>query len=565
MTRLLQSFKFRIGAGMLVLIALVAALAGWSVREGLRLSDTVDQELNLLQESTTVGNGLVRSVMNEIRAAEQYFVAPTSATRRRFIQSGDSAYVYQSRFTALRGLPTEDRLRVNRIATLQAGIEVRYALAHALADIGATGEALDRAETARPITDSLVAELQQLVTARSQSASARSAVLRQDTRSRMMMLGGVFVAVLALGLVLANHMVRSVDSDLRSMAAAAERFGAGDLRPVNLGSMPMELEPLAASLDRMSSRLRDLVASVTSEANQISTSAGDFSAMSEELAASSGEISTAMVKVSGSAETQVRGMEAADSALGRIRDTTHENAEEANRLDHLGDNVADLSQRHYRDVTAASETLLDVRQFVQESALQVEGLTRLSESITEFIDLIKQISSQTNLLALNAAIEAARAGEHGRGFAVVADEVRNLADSSAKAAEEVTQTVSTIRDKVREVADTMRVGTEKVRGIEGVAKAAAGALDSISHSVGEIREAAKRVNESAGVNRKVVDELAQRTTEVAAAASQHASASQEVSAAAEEQSASTEQMAAAAGELLQGAQRLTELVSQFKT
>lgn len=287
--------------------------------------------------------------------------------------------------------------------------------------------------------------------------------------------------------------------------------------------------------------------------------------MSEELAASSGEISTAMVKVSTSAEQQVQGMSVADQMLDQIRASAYANVDEAKQLDTLGRTVEDLAGRHHTDVSTASQVLLDVREFVQGTTVQVNDLSRLSESITEFVDLIKQISSQTNLLALNAAIEAARAGEHGRGFAVVADEVRNLADSSARAAEEVTKTVSHIRTQVQEVADTMQVGSEKVGGVETVAQAAAGALDSIAQSVLEIREAARRVATSAEENRTVVDEMGKRTGEVASAASDHASASEEVSAAAEQQSASTEEMAAAAGELLQGAHRLAELVEQFRT
>jgi methyl-accepting chemotaxis protein len=216
-------------------------------------------------------------------------------------------------------------------------------------------------------------------------------------------------------------------------------------------------------------------------------------------------------------------------------------------------------------VAAAGQTLLDVREVVQTSAQQVQELARKSESITEFIDLIKQISSQTNLLALNAAIEAARAGEHGRGFAVVAEEVRHLADSSARAAEDVTKTVQFIRNQVREVSGTMQVGTGKVRGIEGVANAAARALDDIGAAVQEVRTAAALVSAQAALNRTIVDQLGGKTAEVAASATEHASASQEVTAAAEEQSASTEEMAAAAGDLLQGATRLTDAMSAFRT
>ena len=202
---------------------------------------------------------------------------------------------------------------------------------------------------------------------------------------------------------------------------------------------------------------------------------------------------------------------------------------------------------------------------VRTSAGQVKELARLSEPITDFIDLIKQISSQTNLLALNAAIEAARAGEHGRGFAVVAEEVRRLADSSSTAAEDVAKTVQFIRNQVREVSHTMEAGSAKVQGIETVAAACGAGPGADLH--GGRRGPRRRGGGGAGGGGEPADRggAGLRTQEVSQAASEHASASEQVTAAAEEQSASTEEMAASAGDLLQGATRLTALMQEFKT
>jgi len=315
----------------------------------------------------------------------------------------------------------------------------------------------------------------------------------------------------------------------------------------------------------MGARLRQVVQAVVREANQISGSASDFSAMSEQLASSSSEISTAMVRMATSAEEQVNGMRDADTLLLTLRRAAEANAEAAARVVALGDRIRDLAGHHQADVRNAGETLLGIREVVQTSATQVQQLARLSESITDFIDLIKQISSQTNLLALNAAIEAARAWEHGRGFAVVAEEVRRLADSSAAAAEDVTKTVEYIRSQVREVSGTMELGSAKVSGVEGVAAAAASGLEQIAEAVAHVTAAADDVVREAALNRRMVDDLGRKTSGVAQTAAEHASMSEEVTAAAEEQTASTEAMAAAAGELLQGAHRLTTLMNDFKT
>ncbi len=564
--RLLPSLRQRVIAQMVLLLALVFGIALLGVNSIRSLDRSVTNELSLLLESTDLGNGLVTSVSSEIRAAETYLARPNRRLRLLTIEDGDSAYAYQRRYRALGSLTTADRYIVNKIASNQAQIEVAYGMAHALTDLGRADDARRMADQARAPSDTLLGDVRALGLAQTTRASSRAADLHRQAANRRSLLWGLFLASLLVGAVTSFGTVRSVDRPLSRLIGAAEQFGLGDLRPIQLGSaMPAEIERLGRAMDDMGSRLRGVVRSVVGEASQIGNSASDFSAMSEELAASSGEISTAMVKMAASAEQQVSGMEKADALLGSLREIAEANAQAAAKVAELGDRIQELAARHRSDVAAAGQSLLDVREVVRTSAGQVRELARSSEPITAFIDLIKQISSQTNLLALNAAIEAARAGEHGRGFAVVAEEVRRLADSSAAAAEDVANTVRFIRQQTQQVVGTMEVGSAKVQGIEGVATAAARALEEISRAVEEVHDAAEAVAREVAANQAIVEQLGHRTREVSQSAGEHAASSEEVTAAAEEQTASTEQMAAAAGDLLQGATRLTSLMQEFKT
>src|SRR5689334_21656584 len=562
----LRSLRHRVIAGMVLLIALVFGIALLGVNSIRALDLSVTHELSLLLESTDLSNGLVSSVSGEMRSSEQYLLHPDSRFRAATLELGDSAYAYQRRYRALASLTTADRYIVNKIAANEAQIEVAYGMAHALTDLGRTEDARRMADRARAPADTMLGDVRALGLAQTTRSMARAGDLRREADARRSALWGLFFVSLLIGALTSFWTVRSVDRRLSHLIGAAERFGGGDLRPIDLGGgMPSEIERLARAMDDMGGRLRGVVVSVVGEASQIGNSASDFSAMSEELAASSGEISTAMVKIAASAEQQVSGMEKADALLVSLREIAEANARASARVAELGDRIQELAARHRGDVAAAGQTLLGVREVVRTSAEQVQELARLSEPITAFIDLIKQISSQTNLLALNAAIEAARAGEHGRGFAVVAEEVRRLADSSAAAAEDVAKTVKHIRNQVQQVAGTMQAGSSKVQGIEGVAVAAARALDEISRAVGEVHDAAEAVATEVAANQAIVEQLGHRTREVAQSAGEHASASEEVTAAAEEQTASTEEMAAAAGNLLQGATRLTALMQEFKT
>jgi methyl-accepting chemotaxis protein len=561
----LRSLRGKIIATMVLLIMLVLVIAIIGVNAISQLDRSVSRELEGVVEGSSLGTALVGAATAEIRAAEQYLMRPTPDLVDDFINAGDSSYAFQRRYRELSGLSTADRVRLNRIASTQAEIEVNYSRAHALADLGQVEEAALAAEAARLPSDSLIADVRALTAAQVAHARERARGLADQAARRRNALWLLFGVVLLIGVAASVGAVRTVDRPLRQLVDAADRFGSGDLRPVELDEMPTELGRLALAMEHMGARLRDVVASVAREADDISTRATDFSAMSEELAASSGEISTAMLRVAASAEQQRTGMDQAGVLLEELRDAASLNAEAAGKVVALGEHIRGLAAAHRGDVENAGRTLLDVREVVQTSASQVQELAKLSETITDFIDLIKQISSQTNLLALNAAIEAARAGEHGRGFAVVAEEVRRLADSSAHAAENVTKTVEFIRRQVREVSATMEVGSAKVGGVEGVAHAAASALNDIARAVEDVHAAASQVAREADANRKIVDALGERTMQVAQSANEHAAASQEVTAAAEEQSASTEEMASSAGELLHGAHRLTAAIRDFKT
>jgi methyl-accepting chemotaxis protein len=558
-----DTIRARIVAGLIpLLIGLVgtALLGAVTLRQ---MRQAVADELGMLRASSEVGSGLVATVFEEIRAAEQYLAAPSADARRQFEAAGEEAFQYEKRLEAL-GLTGEDRITVTKLKQLHASIQVDYAIAHALRDLGREREALARSAVARPQATEvtrLVRDLSSRQAVKATQAATRLAEASQDREKALWLL---LTAIAVIGLFLARWALLSIQGPLSRLVTAAERFGSGDLRPVTVGQMPREFRVLADAMHQMADRLRRIVGAVASESDRIADSAGDLSATSEQLAASASEVSSAMVEISAGAAHQRSELAGMGTGLEELRAAATDMAEVADRTAQLGEEIRTVADRHRGDVAAAGSALLTVREVVQTTSAQIEQLAQLSTSIDEFVDLIKRISSQTNLLALNAAIEAARAGEHGSGFAVVAEEVRQLADESARAAEEVTRTTTLIREQIEDVTATMTAGQAKVRGIESIAEGAARGLAEIVTAIEQVEHAALRVRVAAQANRQTAERLKGQAVQVASRATAHATGAEQVTAAAEEQGASTQEMAAAAAHVLEAAEKLRGLVQGLR-
>src|ERR687887_400415 len=252
---------------------------------------------------------------------------------------------------------------------------------------------------------------------------------------------------------------------LRSLASAADRGAAGDLS--------VDVQPRSAR-DRLGAAFAGLVAELRAAVSQMSRTATSVANTSQQVAGSSSdagraidEIARALGDVAAGAERQVRSVASAQQTTEQVAGATTASARDAHETSRAATEARQAADAGADTIVRATEAMAAARDASAEAGRAIRELGAKSQRIGGIVDTITAISEQTNLLALNAAIEAARAGEQGRGFAVVADEVRKLAEESQNAAASIAELIAQIQAETGQAVEVVEAGSR--RTADGVA------------------------------------------------------------------------------------------------
>jgi len=552
------------GAFTVLLLGLLAAgLLGISSLDG--LSREFDAEMAKVRQVSEIGTDLQRGVLELIFAADGYLASGSRDSKRRFAELAGRTQDLGKRYRELEGMGATEAQQVERLTAALTQLEVEYAGAHALYDIGRRTEAREVADAAHPLAEEVASLISALGERQSQVLQASTAALQSRARERSNYVLTILALAFVLGTALAVLTVRSIDRPLAVLVSAAAKLGSGDLRTrVSDEAMPKEFAAVGAAFDSMAGGLRNVAEQVVSTASQVSSSAAEFSAISEQVAGSTHEVAMAMSEISEGADGQARALSETAAAVVELRDGAARIESDAHQNRQLSHTVRREASESREAVQQAVELLLSLREVIHSSAEEMEGLEAALKQITGFVKRITSIAEQTHLLSLNAAIEAAHAGHEGRGFSVVAEEVRKLAAESDSAAQEVDETVIQFRDWVLSAIARMREGEVQVAQVESVSRAAQGALDSIAVDLERITRATDQAQATIERSLVLLGQVAGHVETVTATATAHAARSQDVSAAVQEQSATTQQISASVAELVTAANDLRRVVSEWQ-
>ncbi len=363
-----------------------------------------------------------------------------------------------------------------------------------------------------PIGDHLVAVVTEV--------DADEAFMQVTGLRNAILLAGLLVVL--LGTAVALFIARSISKPTASMVEAIETAATGDLTVEAKVNSTDEIGAMGTAFNQMLSQLRDIVAQVSEASDNTSSRAGEVSSAVQETAASVEEVA---------------------STANQFASTVETTSSNSQGMAEMAQNTMEKTDEGAKQIQDTVSTMGAIHDNVNELSEEIAGLDSQSERIRSIVELITGIADQTNLLALNAAIEAARAGEHGRGFAVVADEVRKLAEQSGSAAGEITEVISEMRQVVESTVEKSKQSSERV--IEGTS-----IVEATGEAFTDIQTTMKQLNDG--------------VAEIATAAEELASGGEEIAASSQEQSASVEQIGASIQEVANTAHRLQELVGQFK-
>jgi methyl-accepting chemotaxis protein len=362
---------------------------------------------------------------------------------------------------------------------------------------------------------------------------------------------------ITFGVLLSGNIVNPITRIIKDMKS-------GNLNFAELVITNDEVGTLTREFGNMVTKLRQMIVSIQVTAEQVAASSQQLTATAEQAAQASNQVAVAITEVASGAEEQLSSADTARTTVNQMNDSIQQVALKIRDVSGSSNKTVKVANEGLETVETAINQMDRLDKTVNRSSLVVIKLGERSNEIGQIVDTISGIASQTNLLALNAAIEAARAGEQGKGFAIVAEEVRKLAEQSQNAAKQIAVLIGEIQGDTSKAVIAMNQGATEVKTGTEVVTSAGQSFKQIAALVNEVSAQVTDISAT-------IQQLTAGSQEIVASVKQMEDVTQgtvgqtqTVSASTEEQSASMEEISISSQNLAKMAERLKITVQEFK-
>lgn len=510
----------------------------------------------------------------------QYRFTGISNDERAFLLNGDMELVsgmeekakdIEGYFAEIEKLPTIKSSDLEALNKIKENLKLYTEANHDMVEAKVKGEEEQaitlHMEDQRNIRKELVdPSIETLITNVEKRIKEEKTSLAKKQNFNTIILTTIFLFTCIVGIITAFLIIRSIIKPLQLMNSRLKEIseGEGDLTQHIAVSTKDELGEMATSFNLMIDKLRELVRQVAINAEQVAAASQQLSASSEETTRATEQIASNLQEVAVGTDRQVKSVKETSNTIMALSTSVGQISSSSEIVNNTTILASEKANEGNTVVTTVVSQMNDINDTVKNLSERVITLGARSREINKIIGAITGIAEQTNLLALNAAIEAARAGEHGKGFAVVADEVRKLAEQSAVSAQQISQLITTIQSDTEQTVLSMEDTTTKVADGIKLVHDAGSTFQQIQQAVLEVSSQIQEVTAAVQELSSGSEQIVQSVSLIAEASDVAAAGTQSMSAATEEQLAAMEEIAASSSSLSKMAEELQEIVGKFK-
>ncbi|GLC87191.1 methyl-accepting chemotaxis protein [Lysinibacillus piscis] len=556
-----KTIRTKILLGFFAVVVVIILQGAYTTYSNFNMNDEIEEMVHTELELSIIDQHLANSVSARIAAARGYLL------------SGDSKF--KDRFNDYTKLSLENEEKAHQIyvseelnalsARAKAWREHMEKNVFAVYDAGNHQQAIDnllsKADEAREIQ----LGFEEMASKREDIVRKTGATLISDNNRNALINAVSVIIVIALAIMIAFYSAAIISRPVKRVSERVQQIADGNLTQSALAVQTQdEVGQLTVATNELNEKLQSMLRQIQHVSNEVASHSEELLQSATEVKTGTGQIALTMNEIAEGTESQASNASdlaiQMDDFIARVQEA-NENGDNAQSY---SNNVLQLTNTGRTLMGTSTQQMKKIDTIVHDAVVRVEGLNSKTQEISNLVSVINAIADQTNLLALNAAIEAARAGEQGKGFAVVADEVRKLAEQVSLSVVDISRIVEQIVDETNNVTDSLKTsytevqsGTAQIETTNETFIDIESAVTSMVNNISTVSQNLIQITENSTSINKAVDEIA-------AVSEQSAAGVEQTSATIQETASTMEEVANSSNQLAKMAEELNQHINQFK-